>query len=88
MIHEKGSPVATASASFWSDQQLNGSAPAQDEESTHPLLDAWYNKEYENMQFATDFFRKAGLERLLLKLREKYIELGVVGRSSTSSNKS
>ncbi|HEY4033804.1 MAG TPA: TIGR02680 family protein [Ktedonobacteraceae bacterium] len=29
MIHEKGSPVATASASFWSDQQLNGSAPRQ-----------------------------------------------------------
>jgi len=33
----------------------------------------------ENVQRAADFFRKAGLERLLLKLREKYIELGVVG---------
>src|SRR5260370_2496555 len=32
-----------------------------------------------NVQRAVDFFRKAGLERLLLKLREKYIELGVVG---------
>jgi uncharacterized protein (TIGR02679 family) len=31
------------------------------------------------VQRAADFFRKAGLERLLLKLREKYIELGVVG---------
>ena len=33
----------------------------------------------ENVQRAADFFRKAGLELLLLKLREKYIELGVVG---------
>ena len=33
----------------------------------------------EHVQRAADFFRKAGLERLLLKLREKYIELGVVG---------
>src|SRR5947207_10131036 len=33
----------------------------------------------ENVQRATDFFRKAGLERVLLKLREKYIELGAVG---------
>ena len=33
----------------------------------------------ENVQRAADFFRKAGLERLLLKLREKYIELGVIG---------
>jgi len=33
----------------------------------------------ENVQRAADFFRKAGLEHLLLKLREKYIELGVVG---------
>ena len=32
-----------------------------------------------NVQRAADFFRKAGLERLLIKLREKYIELGVVG---------
>lgn len=32
-----------------------------------------------NVQRAADFFRKAGLERLLLKLREKYIELGVIG---------
>ena len=32
MIHEKGSPVATASASFWSDQQLNENAPRQGEE--------------------------------------------------------
>jgi uncharacterized protein YPO0396 len=31
MIHEKGSPVATASASFWSDQQLNGSISEQSE---------------------------------------------------------
>jgi len=33
----------------------------------------------EHVQRAADFFCKAGLERLLLKLREKYIELGVVG---------
>jgi uncharacterized protein YPO0396 len=29
MIHEKGSPAATASASFWSDQHLNGNTPGQ-----------------------------------------------------------
>ncbi|GAC1503710.1 MAG: TIGR02680 family protein [Ktedonobacteraceae bacterium] len=28
MIHEKGSPVATASASFWSDSQLDGNVPS------------------------------------------------------------
>src|SRR5690348_16561461 len=33
----------------------------------------------ENAQRAADFFHKAGLDRMLLKLREKYIELGVVG---------
>jgi hypothetical protein len=33
----------------------------------------------ENVQRAADFFRKAGLERLLLKLREKYVELGTIG---------
>ena len=33
----------------------------------------------ENVQRAVNFFRQADLERLLLKLREKYIELGVVG---------
>jgi uncharacterized protein (TIGR02680 family) len=32
MIHEKGSPVATASASFWSDQQLNEHVARQGEE--------------------------------------------------------
>ncbi len=32
MIHEKGSPVATASASFWSDQHMNESAPVQGKE--------------------------------------------------------
>jgi uncharacterized protein (TIGR02680 family) len=31
MIHEKGSPVATASASFWSDQHLNGNMRMEDE---------------------------------------------------------
>ncbi len=33
----------------------------------------------ENVQRAADFFRKAELDRLLLNLREKYIERGVVG---------
>src|SRR2546429_9599665 len=33
----------------------------------------------EYAQHAAHFFHKAGLEHLLLKLREKYIELGVVG---------
>jgi uncharacterized protein (TIGR02679 family) len=33
----------------------------------------------ENVQHAVNFFRHANLDRLLLKLREKYIELGVVG---------
>lgn len=32
MIHEKGSPIATASASFWSDQQSNRNIPMKDEQ--------------------------------------------------------
>lgn len=32
MIHEKGSPVATASTSFWSDQQSNRNTPMQGKE--------------------------------------------------------
>ena len=34
---------------------------------------------FEPVQRAVNFFRHTNLERLLLKLREKYIELGVVG---------
>jgi uncharacterized protein (TIGR02679 family) len=40
------------------------------------MMDATYP---ENIQRAVTFFRQADLERLLYKLREKYIEIGTIG---------